>query len=148
MPRLAIPAQGLGRAPVFELPLRLPEQFDLVLQVWGDPALLARARVAGHRLAATASSSEPPSEPETWHLVQLKRGVTTMLPTEDAAVVGAELARRFGLPYWSFALTATDANRWAIRLLRAVSGRPRRFASANIKTLGPSENALFTKLDI
>src|SRR3954452_3982313 len=50
-------------------------------------------------------------------------GASTMLPTEDAAVVGDELARRFGLPYWSFALTATDANRWAIRLLRAVSGR-------------------------
>ncbi|GIF22142.1 glutamate-1-semialdehyde 2,1-aminomutase [Actinoplanes tereljensis] len=52
-------------------------------------------------------------------------GATTMLPTEDAAIVGAELAGRFGLPYWSFALTATDANRWAIRLLRAVSGRPK-----------------------
>jgi glutamate-1-semialdehyde 2,1-aminomutase len=52
-------------------------------------------------------------------------GASTMLPTEDAAVVGAELSRRFGLPVWSFALTATDANRWAIRLLRAVTGRPR-----------------------
>ncbi|MBL7257528.1 transaminase [Paractinoplanes lichenicola] len=52
-------------------------------------------------------------------------GATTMLPTEDAAAVGAELARRFGLPYWSLALTATDANRWAIRLLRAVTGRPK-----------------------
>jgi glutamate-1-semialdehyde 2,1-aminomutase len=52
-------------------------------------------------------------------------GATTMLPTEDAALVGAELSRRFGLPYWSFALTATDANRWAIRLLRAVTGRSR-----------------------
>jgi glutamate-1-semialdehyde 2,1-aminomutase len=50
-------------------------------------------------------------------------GATTMLPTTDAGLVGAELARRFGLPYWSFSLTATDANRWAIRLLRAVSGR-------------------------
>ncbi|AEV83230.1 aminotransferase [Actinoplanes sp. SE50] len=50
-------------------------------------------------------------------------GATTMLPTEDAAAVGAELASRFGLPFWSFALTATDANRWAIRLLRAVTGR-------------------------
>jgi glutamate-1-semialdehyde 2,1-aminomutase len=54
-----------------------------------------------------------------------RQGATTMLPTEDASLVGAELSRRFGLPYWSFALTATDANRWAIRLLRAVSGRPR-----------------------
>jgi glutamate-1-semialdehyde 2,1-aminomutase len=52
-------------------------------------------------------------------------GASTMLPTEDAAVVGAELSRRFGLPVWSFALTATDANRWAIRLLRAVTGRSR-----------------------
>jgi glutamate-1-semialdehyde 2,1-aminomutase len=56
---------------------------------------------------------------------RLGQGVTTMLPTEDAAVAGAELARRFGMPYWSFALTATDANRWAIRLLRAASGRSR-----------------------
>jgi glutamate-1-semialdehyde 2,1-aminomutase len=52
-------------------------------------------------------------------------GASTMLPTEDAAVVGAELSRRFGVPAWSFALTATDANRWAIRLLRAATGRPR-----------------------
>lgn len=52
-------------------------------------------------------------------------GATAMLPTEDAAWVGAELARRFGLPYWSFSLTATDANRWAIRLVRAITGRPK-----------------------
>jgi glutamate-1-semialdehyde 2,1-aminomutase len=52
-------------------------------------------------------------------------GATAMMPSEDAAWVGAELARRFGLPYWSFALTATDANRWAIRLARAVTGRPK-----------------------
>ena len=50
-------------------------------------------------------------------------GLTTMLPTEDAEWVGAELTRRFGLPRWSFSLTATDANRWAIRLARAVTGR-------------------------
>lgn len=52
-------------------------------------------------------------------------GATAMLPTEDAAWVGAELARRFGLPAWSFSLTATDANRWAIRLVRAITGRPK-----------------------
>ena len=45
-------------------------------------------------------------------------GATAMLPTEDAEWVGAELTRRFGLPRWSFALTATDANRWAIRIVR------------------------------
>ncbi len=51
------------------------------------------------------------------------RGPTLMLPTEDAIWVSAELARRFGLPYWQFALTATDANRFAIRLARQITGR-------------------------
>jgi glutamate-1-semialdehyde 2,1-aminomutase len=48
-----------------------------------------------------------------------------MLPTADAEWVGAELQRRFGLPYWSFTLTATDANRWVTRLARLVTGRPK-----------------------
>jgi glutamate-1-semialdehyde 2,1-aminomutase len=52
-------------------------------------------------------------------------GLTTMLPTEDAEWVGAELKRRFGMDKWSFALTATDANRWAIRLVRAITGKPK-----------------------
>ena len=50
-------------------------------------------------------------------------GVTTMLPSADAQWVGAELARRFGMPLWSFTLSATDANRWAIRLARLATGR-------------------------
>ncbi len=52
-------------------------------------------------------------------------GATAMLPSADAEWVGAELERRFGLARWSFTLTATDANRWAIRLARAISGRPK-----------------------
>jgi glutamate-1-semialdehyde 2,1-aminomutase len=52
-------------------------------------------------------------------------GVTTMLPTQDAEWVGEELTRRFGVPLWSFSLTATDANRWALRLARLVTGRPK-----------------------
>ena len=55
---------------------------------------------------------------------QLRRGITTMLPTEDAAWVGEELGRRFGLPSWQFTLTATDANRFSLRLARAITGRP------------------------
>ena len=50
-------------------------------------------------------------------------GITTMLPTVDAEWVGAELQRRFGMPLWSFTLSATDANRWAIRLARLATGR-------------------------
>jgi glutamate-1-semialdehyde 2,1-aminomutase len=57
--------------------------------------------------------------------IREQSGLTTMLPTEDAAWVGEELARRFGLPYWQFSLTATDANRWLLRMCRQVTGRPR-----------------------
>ncbi len=56
---------------------------------------------------------------------QAALGITFMLPTEDSAWVGEELARRFGLPFWQFALTATDANRFVIRLARALTGRPK-----------------------
>jgi glutamate-1-semialdehyde 2,1-aminomutase len=56
---------------------------------------------------------------------QARRGITLMLPSEDALAVSKELARRFGLPRWQFALTATDANRFAIRLARELTGRPR-----------------------
>jgi len=55
---------------------------------------------------------------------QLARGITTMLPGEDAIAVGEELSRRFGLARWLFTLTATDANRTALRLARQITGRP------------------------
>jgi len=56
---------------------------------------------------------------------QAARGITTMLPTEDSIWVGDEMARRFGLPYWQFCLTATDANRFTIRLAREITKRPK-----------------------
>ena len=59
------------------------------------------------------------------HRIEDLGGITTMLPTDDAAWVADELARRFGLPQWSFSLTATDANRWAIRIARHLTGRPK-----------------------
>jgi len=52
-----------------------------------------------------------------------KEGITLMLPTEDALWVGEDLQRRFGLPYWQFTLTATDANRFAIRIAREITQR-------------------------
>jgi glutamate-1-semialdehyde aminotransferase len=70
--------------------------------------------MAGHGATATIAAVER----------QLPRGITHMLPTEDAAFVGEELQRRFGLRYWQFAMTATDANRFSIRLARMVTGRP------------------------
>ena len=54
---------------------------------------------------------------------QAPRGISLMLPTEDAPVVGEELARRFGLPRWQIASSATDANRFALRLARQATDR-------------------------
>jgi glutamate-1-semialdehyde 2,1-aminomutase len=71
--------------------------------------------MAGHGPDATVNAVER----------QLRRGITHMLPTEDAIVVGDELRRRFGLRYWQFTLTATDANRFVIRLARHITGRSR-----------------------
>ena len=71
--------------------------------------------MAGHGPAPTIAAVER----------QLRRGITHMLPTEDAAWVGEELTRRFGVGSWQFALSASDANRWALRLAREVSSRSR-----------------------
>jgi len=54
---------------------------------------------------------------------QAQRGITTMLPNADAAWVGAELARRFGVPRWQMAMTETDANRFVLRFSRFLTGR-------------------------
>jgi glutamate-1-semialdehyde 2,1-aminomutase len=54
---------------------------------------------------------------------QSAKGITLMLPSEDALWVSQELTRRFGVTSWQFALTATDANRFSIRLARHLTGR-------------------------
>ena len=56
---------------------------------------------------------------------QSRRGITMMLPGEDSIFVAEELQKRFNLPYWQFALTATDANRFSIRLARQITARPK-----------------------
>jgi len=82
-----------------------------------DFALGDTASMAGHSPAPTVQA--------VTERMSAQGGITTMLPTADAEWVGAELTRRFGLPLWSFTLTATDANRWAIRLARLATGKPR-----------------------
>jgi glutamate-1-semialdehyde 2,1-aminomutase len=69
--------------------------------------------MTGHSPAATVSAVQQ----------QVARGITLMLPGEDSVWVGEELQKRFKLPFWQFALTATDANRFAIRLARQITGR-------------------------
>jgi glutamate-1-semialdehyde 2,1-aminomutase len=54
---------------------------------------------------------------------QATQGLTTMLPNEDATVVAGLLSERFGLPMWQFAMTASDANRFVLRWMRAATGR-------------------------
>jgi len=56
---------------------------------------------------------------------QIARGISMWVPTEDSIWVAEEFARLFRLPYWQFLLTGTDANRFAIRLAREVTGRKR-----------------------
>lgn len=80
-----------------------------------DFALGDTGAMAGHSPAATLAAVQ--------HRAAVLGGITAMLPTDDAAWVAAELTTRFGLPRWSFALSATDANRWALRLARLVTGR-------------------------
>jgi len=70
-----------------------------------------------------AMTGHSPSPAATAIARQVNHGITLMLPTEDAARVGEELTRRFGLPYWQFTLTATDANRFAIRIAREITQR-------------------------
>jgi glutamate-1-semialdehyde 2,1-aminomutase len=55
---------------------------------------------------------------------QLSRGSTIMLPSEDSTWVGAELTKRFGLAKWQFSVSATDANRFVLRLARHITKRP------------------------
>ncbi|MFI5839151.1 aminotransferase class III-fold pyridoxal phosphate-dependent enzyme [Catenuloplanes sp. NPDC051500] len=115
----------LGRAPAMHrTPLHLSGAHgahvtDLDGHDLTDFCLGDTAAMAGHSPAPVAEALR-------------RAGLGMMLPTEnaenaenaeDAEAVGAELARRFGLPLWGFALTAADANRWAARLLRAVTGR-------------------------
>jgi glutamate-1-semialdehyde 2,1-aminomutase len=103
----------------------------------GFPVFAAEAHgarftdVDGHEyvdfcLGDTAAMTGHSPEPTVRALrEQAAKGITLMLPSEDALWVGRELARRFGLARWQFALTATDANRFAIRLARELTGRPK-----------------------
>lgn len=54
---------------------------------------------------------------------QMHKGITHMLPTEDCIWVGQELERRFKLPYWHIVMTASDANRMALKMAREATGR-------------------------
>src|SRR3984893_14349088 len=87
--------------------------FDVDGHRYADFCLGDTGAMTGHSPFSTVKAVEE----------QLRRGITTMLPSEDAIFVAEELQKRFVLPYWQFALTATDANRFSIRLARQITGR-------------------------
>ncbi len=87
--------------------------FDVDGNRYIDFCLGDTGAMTGHSPSATVKAIEE----------QAKRGITLMLPSEDAVFVAEELQKRFGLTYWQFALTATDANRFSIRLARQITGR-------------------------
>ncbi len=80
---------------------------------YADLCLGDTGAMTGHAPAATIAAVKE----------RLDRGITSMLPTEDALAVGEEMQRRFGLRDWQFTLSATDANRFVIRICRQITGR-------------------------
>ncbi len=89
--------------------------FDVDGHRYIDFCLGDTGAMTGHSPFSTVKAAEE----------QMRRGITLMLPGEDAIVVAEELQKRFLLPFWQFALTATDANRFSIRLARQITGRPK-----------------------
>jgi glutamate-1-semialdehyde 2,1-aminomutase len=108
-------AKWAGAFPPFVREARGAEFFDVDGHRYIDFCLGDTGAMTGHSPSATVSAIEQ----------QARRGITLMLPSEDAIIVGEELQKRFALPYWQFALTATDANRFSIRLARHITGRPK-----------------------
>jgi glutamate-1-semialdehyde 2,1-aminomutase len=108
-------SEWAGPHPVFAAAASGASFTDVDGNEYVDFCLGDTGAMTGHSPAPTTAAIE----------AQSRRGITLMLPTEDSGWVGGELARRFGLPYWQFALTATDANRFTIRLARAITGRPK-----------------------
>jgi glutamate-1-semialdehyde 2,1-aminomutase len=102
-----------GAHPVYVAKARGATVVDVDGNEYADFCLGDTGAMAGH-------SPDP-----TMAALRERAGITTMLPTADAAWVGEELGRRFGVPFWQFSLTATDANRWLLRICRQVTGRAR-----------------------
>ena len=105
MPHPAAGGQGQGRA---DRPISTAIEID-------DFCLGDTGSMFGHSPAPVARAIR----------AQAGRGLTYMLPTEDALEAGRLLTERFGAFRWQIATTATDANRFALRVARAVTGRPK-----------------------
>jgi glutamate-1-semialdehyde 2,1-aminomutase len=104
-----------GSFPVFVKEARGAHFTDVDGNDYIDLCLGDTGAMTGHSPDATVKAIQD----------QIQKGITLMLPYEDVIWVGEELQRRFKLPYWQFALTATDANRFALRIARMLTNRPK-----------------------
>ena len=104
-----------GSFPVFAASATGARLVDVDGNEYVDLCLGDTGAMTGHALPAVADAVTR----------RAQHGLTTMLPSDDALWVAQELARRFGLPQWQFAMTATDANRFVLRFARHLTGRPR-----------------------
>jgi glutamate-1-semialdehyde 2,1-aminomutase len=104
-----------GAYPVFIESAQGASVVDLDDNSYVDLCLGDTGAMTGHSPPATVAAA----------VAQMARGITTMLPTEDALEVAELMRERFGLRHWQFTLSATDANRFVVRLAREVTGRPR-----------------------
>jgi glutamate-1-semialdehyde 2,1-aminomutase len=105
--------QWPGPYPLYVAEARGAHLTDVDGHIYADFALGDTGAMFGHANPAVADAI----------CSQVRNGSTMMLPTEQSIWVGEELARRFGLPYWQVTTSATDANRFAIRLCRMSTGR-------------------------
>jgi glutamate-1-semialdehyde 2,1-aminomutase len=131
-PRSQKLAQRAANHLLFGVPLHWMNDWSTPFSLYVEAAKGARfSDVDGHSyrdfcLGDTGTMFGHSPEPVAHAIAaQAAKGLTAMLPSEDGVWVAEELARRFGLPYWQFAMTATDANRFALRWARAATGRPK-----------------------
>ena len=102
-----------GKYPLFVASAKGAHFVDVDGNEYIDLCLGDTGSMTGHSPEATVSAIK----------AQLELGMTAMLPTDDSVTVSSELAKRFGLPLWQFTVSATDANRHAIRYARLITGK-------------------------
>jgi glutamate-1-semialdehyde 2,1-aminomutase len=106
-------AKWPGAHPVFVKEAKGAHFTDLDGHDYIDFCLGDTGSMTGHSPAATVAAVK----------AQIDKGITAMLPSENAAIVSDLLRDRFGLPLWQFTVSATDANRHVIRYSRMITGR-------------------------
>lgn len=106
-------AKWPGAYPVFVESAQGARFIDVDKNVYIDFCLGDTGSMTGHSPEPTVKAIRD----------QVGKGLTAMLPTEDAVAVSTELVKRFGLPLWQFTVSATDANRHVIRYSRHITGK-------------------------